>query len=70
MGGGRAGAGKSKVKYSNINPKVNEYRGSYLNIKCLSGMTNDRNLEPDRESSGTEIHGEWKHKQAAYQVTS
>ena len=50
--------------YSNINPKVNEVQESYLYTWSLSGGTIRRNSEQDRESSGTEIHGEGKHKQS------
>ena len=54
-----------KSDKSNINPKGNEYRGSYLNIRSLSGRTIRRNSEQDRESSRMEIHGEGKHKRGS-----
>ena len=67
-GGAWVGVDRSKdwsqIKYSrsNINPKVNKVQESYLYTRSLSGGRIRRNSEQDRESSGTEAQGKWKHK--------
>ena len=54
---------RSQIKYSNINPEANEVQESYLYTRSLSGGTM-RNSEQDKESSGTEAQGKWKHKKS------
>ena len=51
---------ESQIKYSKINPEANEVQEGYLYTRSLSGGTVRRYSEKDRESSGTDTHGEWK----------